>query len=258
MKKILVTGANGNLGKAVVSHFSGKPFEILLASSTSGASQYHLDFNLVSTLDLQDIDILIHVARSKNAPSLENEIEFLRGVIAVGTQVVSIGSLSEYLIDRSRYGEYKSRVSQFVLESKGIVLTCGLIYGENFKGQLHKIRRVLMWLPFLPQLKSVCFQFTTNLESILQALEMAVEDRLNDNHLLVVDSKTPTEFNVILENLSFKKCPKVFISTKAVSFGALVMERMNVNYFTRDSLKGLIGLYDYPRIQELKIFANFN
>lgn len=256
MKRILVSGANGNLGSAIVSHLSKSSNEILIASSRPGKDSHLLDFNQDTFFNFKNVDLLIHVARAKNLSALKNEENFLKYMFSSGAKVVSIGSLSEYLLDKSEYGEFKSRVSELVLESNGVVLTCGLIYGENFEGQLYKIENALQLLPFLPQFKVDLFQYTTNLSSLLHVLDLAISNSLIERNILVADSKTPTNFNAILANLGKKSYQKIFIPIKLVNLGALVSEKMNLKYFNRDSLKGLLGKYDYSRIEKLKFFIN--
>ena len=174
----------------------------------------------------------------------------------LGARVISIGSLSEYLIEKSEYGKSKSAATKFVLDGNGTVLTCGLIHGHDYKGQLFQIAQILAWLPFLPQFNSRAEQFTTSLDLLLEAIDLIIQDSLTGNHFLVVDAQTPRLFNSILRELSPKRRLKIKIPIALMYVGAFLMEEMKINYFNRDSLKGLLGSYDYSRIRQLARLDN--
>lgn len=249
--KILVTGSNGNLGRVVVEHLSTSRYEVLQATSRPNKNQLLLDFNSGLESQFSLVDVVIHVARSDCKGGVEREIHFLDKLFKMGVKVVSIGSLSEFLIDKSFYGQSKSAVSNFVLEQGGVVLTCGLISGPNFKGQIYQISKVLRWLPFVPQMNNKIFQFETSTSTLLRTIDRVLEGKIMERNLLVVDSEERVLFNAILQRISYGNRPKIRLPLMLIYGIAVLAEKLGLNYFGRDSLKGLFGEYDFKRLEKL-------
>ena len=250
--KILVTGSNGNLGQVIVEHLSLDRQDVLQATSRPNATQLLLDFNSEFEPEFRLVDIVIHVARSKTEGGVEREILFLDKLFKRGVRVITIGSLSEYLLEKSYYGQSKSAVSNFVFNQGGVVLTCGLISGPNFKGQIYQISRVLRWLPFVPQISDKVFQFETSTSTLLSTLDKVVEGKTTSRNLFVVDGEERVLFNTILQRISYVNRPRIRIPLKLIYGIAFLAERFGLSYFGRDSLKGLLGEYDYKRLEKLR------
>jgi hypothetical protein len=85
-------------------------------------------------------------------------------------KLIYFGSTSSYLKDKTNYGQYKKQIEDKIIELGGVVVTCGLIYGKEFNGQISKIRKFLSYLPFSIVLQNSKQIYLTPSSRIIQTL----------------------------------------------------------------------------------------
>jgi hypothetical protein len=245
--RILVTGANGNLGSLIFAHLQEQGYEVCGASSNPSRDQISLDFSS-SKLNFEYLDnfeFVIHCGRVidlNNDKARGQEDLFLKNAFQKGCKVVYIGSTSAWLTALSRYGHYKLQGADLVTKNNGIVVSAGLIYGKDFRGQLQKLGRILNKLPFAIQLIPSNFLYLTPVENLCNViLEKGISGPPGSRFLVAHDY--PVEFNQILSNLSARSIRfKVKINLVTIR-KILKILKFRDSYFNADSVLGLMSPY---------------
>ena len=143
--KILITGGNGNLAKVVAEKLAEKSISFVTCSSKPKVGQ--IFFDLHSELNEKIYNEITHIFHFATSPSYEvtnTEIQFLHFAAKAKINLIYFGSTSSYLKDKTNYGQYKKQIEDKIIELGGIVVTCGLIYGTDFNGQISKIRKIFL------------------------------------------------------------------------------------------------------------------
>jgi hypothetical protein len=156
---VLVTGANGNLGKIISKELSARGIYVIGASSRPKSGQ-----------KLFDLDLVIHCARGNNYEHLLNDLDFITNCEINNVKILYIGSFSSWLLERNRYGEYKRTIEDRAIEAGGTVITCGLLFGGEYQGQIHKIGLILKSLPFRIHFKDAGSQRITPVAALVEEI----------------------------------------------------------------------------------------
>ena len=258
-KRVLVTGASGNLGKLICDALNLDSFEVRRASSKRANDVYFLDFENFEWGDLESVlletEVIIHCARVTNLDSgvaLAAELEFLNMLFLSGCKVLYIGSASSWLKNPSKYGKYKSTIEEFIIESGGIVITAGLIYGSNFRGQIQQLKRFLIFSPVRIVFSPVNSLYLTQIDHFLQALIFLAKDTTGKGRYLVSHS-VPVSFNSILNHFCLPgyRIPLRINSRLFLKF--LKVLPISSSYFSIDSFSSLLSEYDPVKIDNLGI-----
>lgn len=255
----MVTGASGNLGKLICDALNLDGFDVRRASSKRASDIYFLDFenfewgNLESALP--GIEVIIHCARVTNLDSevaLAAELEFLNMLFLSGCKVFYIGSASSWLKTPSKYGKYKSTIEELVIESGGIVITAGLIYGSNFRGQIQQLKRFLHYCPVRIMFNPVSSLYLTQIDHFLQTLIFLARGKSEKGRYLVSHSM-PVSFNSILKHFCFPgyRIPLRVNSRFFLKF--LKVLPVSSSYFSIDSFSSLLSEYDSVKTVNLGI-----
>lgn len=255
----MVTGASGNLGKLICNALNLDGYEVRRASSKRVNDVYFLDFenfeggNLKSVLP--ETEVVIHCARVTNLDSkvaLAAELEFLNMLFMSGCKVVYIGSASSWLKTPSKYGKYKSTIEELVIESGGIVITAGLIYGSNFHGQIQQLKKFLLFSPVRIIFNPVNSLYLTQIDHFLQVLNFLARDTTGKGRYLVSHS-VPISFNSILKYFCLPgyRIPLRINSRLFLKF--LKFLPVSSSYFSIDSFSSLLSEYDSVKIDNLGI-----
>jgi len=258
-KRILITGASGNLGRLICEALNSEGFEIVRASSKPSQSSYFLDFENLSQTKLESITsaagLVIHCARVTNLESslaIEAEVEFLNALFLSGCKVIYIGSASSWLKAPNKYGEYKSKIEELVIINGGSVISAGLIYGTNFQGQITQLKKILQYSPFRITFSPVNSLFLTQVDYFIGELVLMVRNNPQYGRYLVAH-KESVSFNVILKHFC---CPGVRIPLRInskVFLRFLRISSVSTSYFSEDSFSSLLSVYDLDRMKRLGV-----
>ena len=240
--KVLLTGSNGNLGKVISSTLRKNQIEIVEASSKPSKIQryFNLDFHPPQEL-LSGIDLVIHCARGSNSKHLQNDSAFLKICKANSCPIIYIGSISTNLLKSNQYGEYKKKIENIVINYQGTVITCGLIYGENFYGQISKLKKFLRKLPVNLQLSGTNKQYLTPIQGLLSELIFQIRDQQRSSRIFIAH-QTPVHFNDLLYKLGRNK-PFTLTVSKKMAILIIKITKFKINYFNSDSILGVYSDY---------------
>ena len=212
--KILITGGNGNLAKVVAEKLAEKSISFVTCSSKPKVGQ--IFFDLHSELNEKIYNEITHIFHFATSPSYEvtnTEIQFLHFAAKAKINLIYFGSTSSYLKDKTNYGQYKKQIEDKIIELGGIVVTCGLIYGKDFNGQISKIRKILSYLPFSIVLQNSKQIYLTPSSRIVQTL------------FEIIDSKNPVSGRYLL----FQK-PAILLNDLLFSLSKFKSIKLKVHY----------------------------
>jgi hypothetical protein len=242
--KVLLTGSNGNLGKVISSTLRKYQIEVVEASSKPLNMQRYFDLDFCPPQELlSGIDLVIHCARGSNSKHLQNDSAFLKLCKANNCPVIYIGSISANLFKSNQYGRYKKTIEDIVINYQGTVITCGLIYGENFYGQISKLKKFLSRLPVILQLSGTNEQYLTPVQGLLSELIFQIRDQQRASRIFIAH-QTPVQFNDLLYKLGRNKLFTLTISKK-MALLIIKITKFKINYFNSDSILGIYS--DYQR-----------
>ena len=250
--KILITGGNSNLAKIVAKKLVEKSISFVTCSSKPKVGQ--LFFDLHSELNEKIYNEITHIFHFATSPSYEvtnTEFEFLRLAAKKNIKIIYFGSTSSYLKDKTNYGQYKRQIEDKILELDGVVITCGLIYGKDFNGQISKIRKCLSYLPFSVVLQNSKQIYLTPSSRIIQTLFDIIDSKNPVLGRYLVLQTPAILLNDLLFSLSkFKsielKIPYKFIrlllSTRFITSKYFIFDRAKSVYsdFSEDLMNNMI------------------
>jgi len=242
--KVLLTGSNGNLGKIISFTLRKYQIEVVEASSKPKKMQRFFNLNFYPNQELlSGIDLVIHCARGSNSKHLKNDSAFLKMCKANNCSLIYIGSISTNLLKSNQYGEYKKEIENIVITYQGTVITCGLIYGENYNGQISKLKKFLRRIPVNLQLSGTNKQYLTPIQGLLSELIFQIRDQQQASRILIAH-QTPVNFNDLLYKLGRNK-PFTLTVNKKMALLIVKVTKFKINYFNSDSILGIYS--DYQR-----------
>jgi len=166
-KKIIITGANGFIGKSLVKFYSQKQYRVLafvhsvkpnaFKASNLTYVPFDLSFNPDDYRDhFKNADYLVHAAymkfKSGNNADEINE-SGTRNLLELAelnqTKVVYLSTMSAHENAISHYGKSKVRLEKLFDLSKHLVLKLGLVVGSG-GGLIGEIKKVLSKSKFIP------------------------------------------------------------------------------------------------------------
>jgi hypothetical protein len=242
--KILVTGANGNVARSLISNLSGIGYQVCALSSKSHLSEEFLDLKKGYGIAVLDgVSGVIHCAVNPDLIINDIEKDFLNSVVSKNIKLFYVGSTSSYLVERNDYGKYKKAVENYVENIGGLVLTCGLLYGDNFHGQISFLEKILMKLPFNISLTGSKYIYLTKISTLSSSInEILVKNKNIKGRILLFDS-SQLKFNSFLSKLSGNKKFTILISSRLLMV-LLKLLPAKLNYFSADRLKGLLSEFE--------------
>lgn len=144
---LLLTGATGFIGSALVKHFTAKGWKVIalvrsdLANETPGIHYQHFDLASprLDSDTFKGVDVFIHAAYikdSKGGEGIEQNVNGSRQLIesahrnGVG-QCIFISSLAAHEGAESNYGKQKSAIEKLFAGPKDAVIRPGLVLGDG-------------------------------------------------------------------------------------------------------------------------------
>ena len=221
--KILITGGNGNLAKVVAEKLAEKSISFVTCSSKPKVGQ--IFFDLHYELNEKIYNEITHIFHFATSPSYE--------------------------VTNTNYGQYKKQIEDEIIELGGIVVTCGLIYGKDFNGQISKIRKILSYLPFSIVLQNSKQIYLTPSSRIVQTLFEIIDSKNPVSGRYLLFQKPAILLNDLLFSLSkFKsiklKVPYKFIrllfSTRLITSKYFIFDRAKSVYsdFSEDLMNNVV------------------
>jgi hypothetical protein len=238
---ILITGANGSLGEKLTEELESLNYKIICSSSNPGIGQKNFNLNSGFDSDLFDgIDLILHLAINPKLVITNIEKEFFNLAVAKNIIILYIGSTSSYLVKPNEYGIYKKLVEDLVIENNGIVLTCGLLYGNNFKGQLSKMNKFLKILPFNIELSGSKLVYLTPVQAIVDFLMQLRDIKVYRGKRILLCQFEAIPFNILLARLAGNKAFKVKFNIKSLDL-IVKFNPFKTRYFSSDSFMSLFS-----------------
>ena len=237
--KILITGANGNLAKVVAEKLYEKSISFTPCSSKPKNNQIYLDLH--SELDEGVFNGITHIFHCATSPIYEvtsTETQFLNLAKEKNIKIIYFGSTSSYLKDTTIYGQYKKQIEDKVLNLGGVVITCGLIYGKDFNGQISQAAKYLSFFPFTVVLKGSKKIYLTSTDRIINVLLEIINSAnfVSGRYLML---QTPAiDFNDVLSSLSRFKSLRLVMPLKLVRL-VLGTRFVLSKYFHFDRVKSI-------------------
>lgn len=241
--KILITGGNSDLAKFIGKSMSAFGFEILIVSSKNISDSSKFDLNLgYSSKILENIGCVIHCAANPKNIFTEIEENFISETLSKNIKFIYIGSTSSYIENKNKYGNYKKSVEEYILNKGGLSITCGLIFGDNFAGQINQIKSYLSKIPISIQLKDSKYSYLTPIESIPAAIIQLLSNVSMEGKRINLFHPQKVEFNKLLRVLSGNKLLSLSIQVRfLLKFFSLIP--INHRYFNLDRLKGIMSSF---------------
>ena len=239
---ILITGANGNLAQLISNELQKLEYNIYEASSKPIRTQRLFDLHepFYEKL-LADVEVVIHCARGFKTVHLKNDKIFVKTCSELGVQIIYVGSISSWLESLNKYGEYKKNMEEEVLSKNGTVITCGLIYGKDYMGQVHKLNKLLKKLPFylnLPETKEI---FLTPTYSLIHEINTQINHSQKGYRILLAH-KDSISFNSLLQKLGGTKFLTLKLNKKFIFF-IINFFGQKIHYFNTDALQSIYRSY---------------
>jgi len=161
--KIAITGGNGYVGKHLIDKVLSLNFTVTELSrafpykNINKWKKYDLHSPNLPSID-DDTKALIHLATTNftiaQSKYYKNELESTKRLIALcrskKIKFIFISSQSSSKLSVTEYGRTKNLIEKYVIESKGIVLRVGLIYGGSREGLFGTLINFLKKTPFFP------------------------------------------------------------------------------------------------------------
>jgi hypothetical protein len=238
---ILITGANSSLGETLRVELESLSYKVISASSKSGIGQKNFNLNTGFNSDLfEDIDLILHLAINPKLVITNIETEFFHSAAARNLTLLYIGSTSSYLVKPNEYGTYKKLVEDLVIKNNGIVLTCGLLYGNNFKGQLLKMKKLLKILPFNIELSESKLVYLTPVQAIVDfIIQLKKEETYLGKRILLCQFEA-VPFNLLLVRLAGNKIFKIKFNNKGQNL-IIKFYPFKTRYFSSDRFMALFS-----------------
>ena len=238
---ILITGANSSLGEKLRVELESLSYKVICASSKPGIGQKNFNLNTGFDSDLfENVDLILHLAINPKLIITSIEREFFHLAVARDITLLYIGSTSSYLIKPNQYGIYKKLVEDLVTENNGIVLTCGLLYGSKFKGQLLKMKKILEILPFNIEVSGSKLVYLTPVQAIVDFLMQLKNEKKYGGKRILLCQFEAIPFNSLLISLAGNKIFKIKFNNKGLNL-IVKLNPFKTRYFSSDSYMALFS-----------------
>ena len=269
--KILITGANGYLGKSLALYFAEKNHEVIALSRKHSFTHPHItwfSFELGKTLNPQvpDIDVVIHCAYDLSLikweqiyqTNVQGSIDLFSELKEKGNPLmIHISSISAFEGCQTLYGKAKLAIEKTGKNQGIISIRPGLIYGGENRGLIGKLETIAQKLPVIPMIGSGNYpQYLTPLVPFIQTIESIILEKLpKPDSPATLSSYQPRTLKEIIRGLSGEKRPFFIpIYWRLPWLGLYILENLGIKLpFKSDSIKSLIFSNANPDFNYMKL-----
>jgi len=209
-KKIIITGANGFIGKALVQHFRNKDYEVVAMVRTVKTQAQneegirYVPFDLSADVEsyeshFGDADYLVHAAYMKfrngnNADAINEKGtgNLLELSEKHNVRVVYLSTMSAHPEAISHYGKSKAKLEKLFKASQHLVLKLGLVVGSG-GGLIGEIKKVLSKSKFIPLVSGGNQPIhTVHLNDVVEIVDQGLQNEELNGTYLVGEKKSRT------------------------------------------------------------------
>ena len=282
-KTILVTGANGFLGKVVIRNLLNKGYRVIAMVRPNALAAFHPHDNLTilwaDILNYEtyvnkvaDVEVIVHLAANKYDPKLSFlvNIEGARNIIRLinekrvkHNRIINISSQSTKHKWKGVYGKSKLEADKLIQSSKATWTTImpNLIYGYEKGSLFYTIVNYVKKLPFIPLIgdgKWELYPVTT--EDVAETIVATIENDISIGKIYELGSLKKITFDdfilLIQKELKIKK-PIIHIPFIFGLFMAYIMTKIIKNFpISVDNILGSnqnVSNDSTPTIKDLNI-----
>lgn len=264
---IAVTGSNGYIGKVFVESLLGAGHEVLhLTRSMHKGYKYWQHFDLTesnSVIFPSDVNVVVHLAFNPNAKNENDsfrEIEAARCLVVaakdVGAKVIFISSQAARFDSPTLYGRTKWAIERLVLDSHGVVVRPGQVYGGEELGLFGLLVDTVARLPVLPSFQPSPLVQPVHIDDLSNALLQIIDQEDMHDRIFCIAQSEPVEFTSFLKSIAINRLHvrRLFIPipVSLVNIGSILLgERVSCSLgFSR--LKSLFELPAMESVESLK------
>lgn len=180
MTTVAITGATGYVGAAIAMRAQEDGHGVLALSRrpTDRFRWRRYELGEVPSPDLlRDVDVVVHCAydlsltrpRDISRVNVEGTHQLVEAATGVGVRFVLVSSMSAYEGTKQIYGRAKLASERTVLDAGGEAVRLGLVYGDDGKGMIGALRR-LVALPITPVIGWNAHQFTIHVDDMVRGV----------------------------------------------------------------------------------------
>lgn len=175
-----ITGATGFVGAAIAAGARDHDHAVVALTRRSTAGLHWRPYGLEELPPpdlLRDVEVVVHCAydlsltrrRDILRVNVEGTRRLVQATAAAGARFVLISSMSAYPGTRQIYGQAKLAAESAVLAAGGKVVRLGLVYGDDGKGMIGALQR-LVGLPVTPVIGRDAHQFTVHVTDMVRGV----------------------------------------------------------------------------------------
>jgi len=144
--RIAVTGSTSAIGVALIAELEHSGFQVIPLGGRR-SQIWQLGQSVPNDLDFE---VLIHLAHDKQLNLKESNLNTDKIVDSFSGYKILLSSLLSHSQSQSVYGQSKLYCERKFVESGGVAIRAGLVFGEGTGGILQTLTRAVSILPFLP------------------------------------------------------------------------------------------------------------
>jgi len=275
-RKIIITGANGYLGKVISSHFKKRGYKVFelyhignrkLSLHTGDSTPFKLEANLNKRFFF-DKDVLIHCAydfrlnkwSDIRRVNVEGSINLLRIAYKAGIKkILFISTMSAHKDCKSLYGRAKLQIENVALQLGATVIRPGLIFGKNSGGVLGSLEKMVEKRTIIPDIMTGKNKlFLVHEQDLMSLIETIIRKNINTSNPIYAAAKRPMTLTQIIKKISITMKKKVIfipMPWQLIWIILKISEILNINInFRSDSLISLVNQNRIERFQDEKIY----
>lgn len=277
-KKIIITGANGFIGQALVRYYAAKKYQVLgfvhsvKQSAFSNPSVEYISFDLSFQQSefeqhFSDADCVVHAAymKFKNGNNADEiNASGTKNILALANKfnlrLVYLSTMSAHPNAISHYGKSKAKLEQLFANGKHLVLKLGLVVGAG-GGLIGEIKKVLSKSKFIPLVGGGKQPIhTVHLDDVVKIIDQGLSDANLSGTYFVGEAKSRSlrsVYDVIGTKLGNKPTfinlpyPIMYLAVKVVSMLPIGPD------ISTENLLGLKQLKSFEDRQS-DFFPNYN
>lgn len=261
-EKILITGANGYIGKHLVSMALRADYDINALVRNPGSFNgnkrvklFQYDFSLLpKSACFEGVSTVLHLAATTGSLRSESddvEVEAARRLIDCvrNSGVKRIIFISSQTADSNAptvYGRTKWAIEQEIFAANGLIVRPGQVYGGREKGLFGLLVATVRRFPVLPGFVPAPMIQPIHVDDLAQGLLRMVEKKELASGVYCLASETPISFSAFLSLIAkyrvrsyrlFLPVPVFFVSLAATVLGGALSGKLGL-----DRLKSLFNL----------------